>query len=49
LLNGKIAFFFNNWEEDHGYLPASLLIAKQLNPGETARASGVFIFTNQRK
>jgi hypothetical protein len=44
-VNGKVAYFFNNWEEDHGCVHASPLLANELKPGETARVSGSFRFT----
>lgn len=44
-VNGKVAYFFNNWEEDHGCLHASPLMAKELKPGASAYASGTFKFT----
>lgn len=44
-VNGKVAYFFNNWEEDHGCLHASPLLARELKPGKSARASGEFKFT----
>ncbi len=48
-VDGKVAFFFNNWEEDHGCLHASPLMAKELKPGESAHASGTFKFTRLKK
>lgn len=45
VVNGDVAFFFNNWEEDHGCIHASPIIARELNPGKTASTSGVFKFT----
>lgn len=48
-VNGKVAFFFNNWEEDHGCLHASPLLAKELKPGKSAHTSGVFNFTKLQK
>lgn len=44
-VNGKVAFFFNNWEDDHGCVHASPLMTKHLKPGKIAKASGVFKFT----
>lgn len=44
-VNGKVAYFFNNWEEDHGCLHASPLLARELKPGAFAQASGSFQFT----
>jgi hypothetical protein len=40
-----VAFFFNNWEGDHGCVHASPIIARELKPGNTAKASGSFKFT----
>lgn len=45
IVNGDVAFFFNNWEEDHGCIHASPNISKELKPGKTASASGIFQFT----
>ena len=44
-VNGKVAFFFNNWENDHGCVHAAPLLTKILMPGTTAKARGVFKFT----
>lgn len=41
---GQPAFFFNNWEGDHGCIHSSPLIAETLGPGKTATASGKFKF-----
>ena len=49
IINGKVAYFFNNWESDHGCLHASPLLAKELRPGETAEANGIFRFTRIQK
>jgi len=43
-VNGKVAFFFNNWEQDHGCVHASPLLKNELHAGETAKASGMFLF-----
>jgi hypothetical protein len=48
-VNGKVAYFFNNWEEDHGCFHASPLLAKELKPGASAHASGNFKFTRLKK
>ena len=48
-VDGKVAYFFNNWEEDHGCLHASPLLARELKPGESAHASGTFKFTRRGK
>ena len=48
-VNGKVAYFFNNWEEDHGCFHASPLMAKELKPGASAHASGNFKFTMLKK
>lgn len=45
IVNGDVAFFFNNWEQDHGCIHASPIIARELKPGKTASASGVFKFS----
>jgi len=45
IVNGKVAFFFNNWEDTHGCTHASPLIARELKPGKTASANGVFLFS----
>ncbi|RZK60776.1 MAG: hypothetical protein EOO91_00230 [Pedobacter sp.] len=44
-VDGNVAFFFNNFEDDHGCVHASPLLAKKLLPGKTASASGIFKFT----
>ena len=49
VVNGDVAFFFNNWEEDHGCIHASPVIAKELKPGTTGSASGVFKFTKLKQ
>ena len=46
-VNEQAAYFFNNWEADHGCIHASPLLASELKAGKTAVASGSFIFTNQ--
>jgi hypothetical protein len=48
-VDGPVAFFFNNWEEDHGCVHASPLLAKELKPGQIAKASGTFNFTRVKK
>jgi len=45
IVDGKVAFFFNNWEHDHGCLHASPLLSKELKPGKSATAKGIFKFT----
>ena len=45
VVKGEVAYFFNNWEEDHGCIHASPLITRELKPGKTKSASGVFQFT----
>ena len=42
--NGQPAFFFNNWEHDHGCIHSSPLVSEKLLPGETASVSGKFRF-----
>lgn len=44
-VNGKVAYFFNNWEDDHGCVHASPLLAQELTPGKSADAAGSFKFT----
>ena len=41
---GEVAYFFNNWESDHGCVHASPLLAKQLLPGHSAHSRGIFNF-----
>jgi hypothetical protein len=43
------AFFFNNWEPDHGCIHASPLISEELLPGETTSVRGKFRFIKLRK
>jgi hypothetical protein len=45
IVNGVVAFYFNNWEHDHGCVHASPLIARELKPGKTATANGIFKFS----
>ena len=40
-VDGTVAYFFNNWEGDHGCVHASPLLATMLMPGESAKASGI--------
>ena len=42
---GQPAFFFNNFEHDHGCIHSSPLVAQKLAPRETTSVSGRFIFT----
>lgn len=49
IINGKVAYFFNNWESHHGCVHASPLLDKELRPGETAKARGIFRFTRIQK
>ena len=48
-VNGKVAYFFNNWEHDHGCVHASPLLASSLAPGKKAKAKGVFLFKKVEK
>ncbi len=48
-VDGKVAYFFNNWEHDHGCLHASPLLATELKPGASAKAKGEFNFKRIRK
>jgi hypothetical protein len=43
-VDGKVAYFFNNWEQDHGCVHASPLLAEELKPGASAKAKGSFTF-----
>lgn len=45
IVDGQPAYFFNNWEHDHGCIHSSPLLAKELLPGQTATASGKFRFS----
>ena len=49
ITEGEVAYFFNNWESHHGCLHASPLLAKELRPGKTAKAGGIFRFTRIQK
>jgi hypothetical protein len=49
IVDGTVAYFFNNWEGDHGCVHASPLLATRLLPGESAEASGIFKFTKTKK
>ncbi len=44
IVDGQPAFFFNNWEPDHGCIHSSPLLAKELKPSETATVGGRFRF-----
>jgi hypothetical protein len=46
-VDGRVAFFFNNWEADHGCVHAAPLLGT-LRPGESAAASGQVTFTRKR-
>ena len=48
-VNGKVAYFFNNWEDDHGCVHAAPLLASSLAPGKKAKAEGVFLFSKVGK
>jgi hypothetical protein len=43
-VDGKVAYFFNNWEQDHGCVHASPLLAEELKPDASAKAKGSFTF-----
>lgn len=47
IVDGQVAYFFNNWEADHGCIHASPLLAKELKPGETSTVTGSFRFTKK--
>ncbi|MFC3562641.1 hypothetical protein [Pedobacter jamesrossensis] len=44
IVDGQPAFFFNNWEQDHGCIHSAPLIARELKPGQTMEATGSFRF-----
>ncbi|RZK60770.1 MAG: hypothetical protein EOO91_00200 [Pedobacter sp.] len=44
-VDGQPAFFFNNWEHDHGCIHSAPLVAKELKPGQTATTTGKFKFS----
>lgn len=48
-VNGKVAYFFNNWEHDHGCVHAAPLLASSLSPGKKAKAEGIFLFRKVEK
>jgi len=43
--NNQPAFFFNNWEHDHGCIHSSPLVGEKIAPEATAEVSGEFRFT----
>ena len=46
VVDGTVAFFFNNWEPDHGCVHAAPLLGT-VEPGEFAEASGRVTFTRR--
>ena len=46
-VNGKVAYFFNNFEKTHGCIHAAPLLSANLKPGKTAVASGSIEFIRQ--
>jgi hypothetical protein len=44
-VNGKVAYFFNNWEDDHGCVHTSPLLAAVLTPGDKGHGRGSYKFT----
>jgi hypothetical protein len=46
-VDGKVAYFFNNFEITHGCIHAAPLIAAALKPNRSAKASGSINFTRQ--
>lgn len=46
-VDGKVAYFFNNFEITHGCIHAAPLIASNLKPNKTAKASGSINFIRQ--
>lgn len=47
-VNGKVAYFFNNFEKTHGCIHASPLLSAELKPGKKAVASGSINFIKQQ-
>lgn len=47
VVDGPIAYFFNNFESTHGCIHASPLIARNLKPGESATITGSINFIRQ--
>ena len=47
VVDGQVAYFFNNWESTHGCIHASPLIARNLKPGESSTITGSINFIRQ--
>lgn len=47
-VNGKVAYFFNNFEKTHGCIHAAPLLSAELKPGKKAVASGSINFIKQQ-
>ena len=47
-VNGKVAYFFNNFEKTHGCIHAAPLLSAELKPGKKAIASGSINFIKQQ-
>ena len=47
IVEGPVAYFFNNWETDHGCIHAAPLLGT-VRPGETSIANGRISFTRLR-
>jgi hypothetical protein len=46
IVDGPVAYFFNNWEEDHGCIHTAPLFPS-ITPGESAMVKGWIIFTKR--
>jgi hypothetical protein len=46
IVDGPVAYFFNNWEEDHGCIHTAPLLPS-IAPGKSAKAKGRIIFTKR--
>jgi hypothetical protein len=47
VVDGQVAYFFNNFESTHGCIHASPLIARNLKPGESSTITGSINFIRQ--
>lgn len=47
IVEGPVAYFFNNWEADHGCVHAAPLLGN-IAPGESATAQGKIVFTKEK-
>jgi hypothetical protein len=46
-VDGKVAYFFNNFEKTHGCIHAAPLLSASLKPGKTAVSTGSINFIRQ--